>query len=524
MLRLYVSPISLVLGAVGGIVASLLCVVWTLRQSGKQSTRSLLSGTLEQGRSKTGNRNGRARFVSAVRIAVALTLLGLLLLLAASVKLIGQVPGFFGGGTVLLAALLCFQSAWLRRDRRKPIHGSGWLRVARLGFRNATFRPGRSVLCIALIASSAFIIVSVDAFRHRENTDTSRETKSGSGGFPLLAESLVPLVHDPNTREGRAALNLAGGEGNSSLGGVTFARFRVRPGDDASCLNLYQARSPKIIAPADGFIESNRFVFQSSLAATNEEKQNPWLLLRREFADGAVPVIADGNSMTYVLHLKLGDDLVLNRPDGPLRLRLVGALAGSIFQSELVMNEKPFLRLFPEQQGYRFFLIDTPTTVAPNAIAATLEDRLSDLGFDVVPTAERLANFHRVENTYLSTFQLLGGLGLVLGTLGMAAVLLRNVLERRRELALLRAVGYNSSHFMLMVVAENLLLLVGGLLTGTVCALFAIAPVFFARGGSLPHLSLGLLLLAVLISGLTASLVATWAALRSPLLPALRAE
>jgi len=75
-----------------------------------------------------------------------------------------------------------------------------------------------------------------------------------------------------------------------------------------------------------------------------------------------------------------------------------------------------------------------------------------------------------------------------------------------------------------MVFAENALLLVLGLGTGTVCALLAIAPVFFQRGGRLPNISLGLLLLAVLISGLTASLVATWAALRSPLLPALRAE
>ena len=58
----------------------------------------------------------------------------------------------------------------------------------------------------------------------------------------------------------------------------------------------------------------------------------------------------------------------------------------------------------------------------------------------------------------------------------------------------------------------------------SVCALLAIAPVFFSRGGSLPRVSLGLLLLAVLISGLVASFVATWAALKSPLLPALRAE
>ena len=526
MLRLHVSPLSLLLGAAGGVIASLLCVVWTLRRVGKQSTRSLLMGTLtrdtETSRPEhTATR--RQRLFTSLRAAIMLSLLGVLLIIAAALHLVGPVPGFFGSGVLLLTAFLFYQAAWLRRSG-KTIHGAGWWSVTRLGFRNATYRPGRSVLCIALIASAAFIIVSVDAFRHRGDIDKSRDTHSGSGGFPLLAESLVPLVHDPNTREGREALNLAGDESASRFGGVTFARFRVKPGDDASCLNLYQPRSPKIIAPTADFIAGNRFAFQSSLAGSNQEKQNPWLLLQREFADGAVPVIADANSMTYVLHLKLGEDFVLNRTDGPVRLRLVGSLADSVFQSEMVMAEKHFLRLFPEQQGYRFFLIDTPESAPATAIAAMLEDRLSDFGFDVVPTSERLANFHRVENTYLSTFQMLGGLGLLLGTLGMAAVLLRNVLERRRELALLRAVGYNSSHFTLMVVAENLLLLVCGLVTGTVCALLAIAPVFFSRGVKLPHVSLGLLLLAVLVSGLTASLVATWAALRSPLLPALRAE
>ena len=112
---------------------------------------------------------------------------------------------------------------------------------------------------------------------------------------------------------------------------------------------------------------------------------------------------------------------------------------------------------------------------------------------------------------------MLGGLGLILGTLGMAAILLRNVFERRRELALLRVVGYNSSHFALMVIAENILMLVSGLAIGFICALLAIAPVFLERGGRLPNLSLGVLLLGVLLSGTIASLVATLAALRSPL-------
>jgi putative ABC transport system permease protein len=539
MLRLHVSPLSLLLGAAGGIFAALVCVVWTLKGLGKKSTRSLLSGTTAAVRTqdsglRTPANNRRQRtYLSALRIGILLAVLGLGLLLAAALHFVNQVAGFFGGGTLLLAALLCYQSAALRRGGRRSIGGAGWWSVTRLGLRNATSHPGRSVLCIALIASAAFIIVAVDSFRHREgivdpsgHSERAQTTnrKSGDGGFPLLAESLLPVVHDPNTTEGREALNLTAADGKSPLTGVEFARFRVRPGDDASCLNLYQPRNPKIIAPADEFRRQNRFVFADSLAATNDEKENPWLLLDRQFPDAAVPVIVDANSLAYVLHLKLGDDLSLDTTGGSVRLRIVASLSDSIFQSELVMGEANFVRLFPEQEGYRFFLIDTPATGQSSAVAAALEERLADFGFDVQATSERLANFHRVENTYLSTFQMLGGLGLVLGTLGMAAVLLRNVFERRRELALLRVVGYNSSHFALMVIAENALLLCAGLITGTVCALLAIAPVFFSRHAQLPNVSLGLLLLGVLISGLTASVVATWAALRSPLLPAFRAE
>ncbi|MCU1265857.1 MAG: FtsX-like permease family protein [Acidobacteria bacterium] len=529
-LRLHPSLWSLVTGGVGGVIAALVCVWWTLRRLKQSSTRSLLMGTSGVGdtitqkrrRGDAETRKNRGGLFSSVRVGFSFAVLTLLLLAAASFHLLGQTAGFFGGGTACLIALLCFQSVWLRRARRNSIHGNSWLSVLRLGFRNATYRPGRSVLCIALIASATFIIVAVDAFR-RETNSVALDRKSGSGGFPLLAESLLPLIHDPNSREGREALNLAGDQNAAVLAGAGITRFRLHPGDDASCLNLYQPHSPRILAATEQFIRSNRFAFQTSIPGNREETDNPWLLLNRELGNGVVPVIADSNSLTYVLHLKMGDEFVLNRSEGPVRLRIVGALADSIFQSELIMAEKNFLKLFPQEQGYRFFLIDAPEKDQA-AISLALEDRLADFGFDVVPTAERLANFHRVENTYLSTFQMLGGLGLLLGTLGMAAVLLRNVLERRKELALLRAVGYNSSHFTIMVIAENVLLLLSGLATGSFAAALAIAPIFLARGGQLPNASLGFLLLLVLISGLVATVAATWAALCSPLLASLRAE
>ena len=99
-----------------------------------------------------------------------------------------------------------------------------------------------------------------------------------------------------------------------------------------------------------------------------------------------------------------------------------------------------------------------------------LEDTLGDYGLATETTAARLAGFLAVQNTYLSAFQSLGGLGLLLGTVGLAAVQLRNVLERRGELALLRAAGFRRRTWPRLVVLENLLLLLAGLAVGMLAA------------------------------------------------------
>ena len=153
-----------------------------------------------------------------------------------------------------------------------------------------------------------------------------------------------------------------------------------------------------------------------------------------------------------------------------------------------------------------------------------MEDSLSAYGFHAEASAARLARFHAVENTYLSTFRALGALGLVLGVVGLAAVLMRNALERRRELALLRAVGYRPAHVAAMALVENAFLLIMGLATGGVCAALAVAPAVAARGGHVPVASLGILLGVVLAAGLAASFAATAAAMRAPLLEALKSE
>jgi putative ABC transport system permease protein len=198
-----------------------------------------------------------------------------------------------------------------------------------------------------------------------------------------------------------------------------------------------------------------------------------------------------------------------------------------VLQGELVLSEDAFVRLFPQQQGYRLFLVDAPSVRSlddARAVAGLVERELQPFGVDATVTSERLAAFHRVENTYLSTFQALGGLGLLLGTVGLATVMFRNVLERRRELGLLRAVGYDTRRMTLMIVAEAMFLLGVGMAAGTGCAAIAIAPAWLGRGGSVPGVGLVLLLAAVVVAGLVSSAIATRAALGGRILEALRAE
>jgi putative ABC transport system permease protein len=529
-LTLHVSATSLLAGAGGALLAAAACIWWTLRGLSRLSERALLAGQLQSDVLLMARRSGRSMTLSVLAFAA----LGFGLIGAAAAKAIDPAGAFFGAGAAILIACLCLLTASLRRAsstaRRQRLEAQTirlpqtlWLsplggrsRIANLGFRNASIRPGRSVLAVAVIASAVFILISVDAFRLSDADPTDR--RGGTGGYPLLVDLLVPIVHDPNSADGRDALGL------SAAAGIHVEPFRVRPGEDTSCLNLYEPTTPRILGVSRRFISEGRFSFQGSLASTDAERANPWLLLDRAPSGDAVPIAADSNSLTYVLHKKVGDEIVLAHGGAPLRLHVVAALDDSLFQGELLMSEPNFIRLFPEQQGYRFLLIDAPPQTAAQ-VSDTIEKTASDLGADAVPTTRRLAEFHAVENTYLSTFQSLGGLGLLVGTIGLAAVLLRNVLERRRELALLRAVGFARSHLFTLVLSENVALLVWGLSTGLVSALIAIAPAALQRGARLPlSAGGGLLVVAVLAGGLLSSVVATRAALRAPLVAALRSE
>jgi putative ABC transport system permease protein len=425
-----------------------------------------------------------------------------------------QAMAFFGGGAFLLTAGLAALSRWLKRSRRRDVTGRGTAALVQLGTRNAARNPTRSLLTAALLASAAFLLVAVESFR-REPGQHFDTRSGGSGGFNIIADADLPLYQLAGT-----PLATIPPEDD---GTPNVFPLRLRTGDDASCLNLFQATRPRILGVPKSLIERGGFHFYETDAKTPEEKANPWRLLETPSTDDTVPVFCENNTAVWMLKTGVGGIVTVPDDSGnDIRLKIVGTFADSPFQSELIMADEQFVRLFPKQDGYRTFLIRVPPG-SEAEVARTLELGLRRNGFSATPTRERVAAFQAVIGAYLSTFQLLGGFGLLLGVLGLAVVLLRGVWERLGELALLRAVGYPTRSLLFLVLAENAALLVIGIAIGVLAALVSVAP-HAVGGAAIPWARLAGMLALVIIVGLGVASAATAGILRVPVIPALRRE
>jgi ABC-type antimicrobial peptide transport system permease subunit len=471
-------------------------------------------------------------------LVIACTPLGIALVVAG--KFVSnpdmQAMAFFGGGALLLVAGLAALRLWMKRTRHAVVNGRGMPALAQLGSRNAARNTARSLLTAALLASAAFLLVAVESFRRQPGTEFL-DKNGGSGGFNLIAEVDVPVFQSFDSGPGRndleSRLQVAFGSSEdprykaaiAELQDIEVFPLRLRDGDDASCMNLYQAARPRVLGVTESLIQRGGFKFYATEASTTERQVNPWLLIKGQATKGPapIPVFCEQNTAQWMLKKSIGEEFTMPGDDGKdVTLRLVGTLSDSPFQSELLMSDESFGQAFPNTGGYRVFLIRTPPG-KEDAVGRVLSIAFRANGLIATPTRERVAAYQAVIGAYLSTFQLLGGLGLLLGVLGLAVVVLRGVWERVGELALLRAVGYRTRQLQFLVLAENALLLFAGLAIGVLAALISVAP-HIAEGAAVPWTRLAIILGLVLVLGLGVASAATAGILRVPVIPALRRE
>jgi len=521
---------SLLIGGVAGAIVSYLTLFITARQLRSAQARVLLAGRVSESKSSqsTGLAKGgkswlRSRWLPAILFVSAI-----------GIAVVGfgqsgpaQAGAFVGGGMVLLMATLVSIHARLSRSSggatgrdRRPINWRYSLPF--LAWTNVGRNPLRSTLSIGLMACASFLIVSISAFQ-------LTPSESGVGGFDLIGQTATPLyrsLNDPLVRT-----ELFGGDADR-LADAEIVAMRLRPGQDASCNNLYQASQPQVLGMPPMIARATAetpFQWAAADAPPGDGDPatdwSPWDALAKP-ASGTeadpVPVVLDQNTAMWSLQMRGGVAEVRSfswREGETIHFRVVGLLSNSVLQGSLIIGERNFERLFSNISGHRMFLVRTES---PEVVRSILENRLGDIGMATTPSRTVLARLMAVQNTYLRTFQSLGALGLLLGSIGLAIAQLRNALERQGELALMRAIGFARSRLASAVMLETVFVLAAGIGSGVFCAAVAVTP-YLITGQSIPPIT-GPLLSVLFIAGfgLAAGSLAVAKVIRMPLVASLR--
>ena len=511
-LWLHVELPSLVIGALATYVLGVGVSIGSVRRLAAMRPLALLGGWQAMGVVLPSRR--RLRVTQAVG---ALSALGTAACLGLAGRGMPAATAFFLAGFLLLVAGLTGARLVLGKLLRVP---GATRSLGCLAARNAAAQVGRSLLVLGLLASATFVLVAVATnARDLTHLDPTRQD-SGTGGFTLRAVASVPLPADPSTAAGRANLGFSP-EDEQELRGAEIVSFLASPGDDISCLNLSRPTQPRLLGVSDSMVERDGFRLATK---TRPQPENPWTLLDVEPGEGhALPAFGDASSVQWTLHSGLGKQYELQTPGGRAQLEFAGLLQGSIFQSELLVSEASFRRLYPSVTRPGYFLV----ACAPDreqAVAEVLRRTLGDYGVEVRSTREILQSFLGVQNAYLAMFLALGGVGLMLGTVGLAILLLRTALERRGQFALLISTGLSSGRLAGLLLLEHAGLLLAGLVWGTLAALVAVAPQLASAAAAVNWGALTVVLSGILGVGLLTCAIAVRSVLSGRLIAALRQE
>ncbi len=482
-LKIHIDAVSVMIGALSGFLISIVSLAW---QTGKHIKRSVVTVFSDVQASMQGRKRIKL-------IAIGFSLAAIIALALSFQSLIVMPAIALGIGALFLIAFLLWFAVTLNywESQEKDSFGGNTLIIKSL----ARFR-GNSISIVAMLAIGVFCVLITGANRNTFSL-SGTERSSGTGGFAFWAESTLPILYDLNTTGGREKVGL---DGNAVSDSLSFISMHRLAGDDASCLNLNQVKQPTILGVEPEKLSArNAFLFAGTLPDVDEH--HPWLFLNQKLGENTYPVFLDQTVITWGIMKSVGDTLkVLSEKGDSINLVIAGGLGASVFQGHMLLGQKFFKSLFPSNGGANLFLIDCKTE-QKEEVTKALNSTLQDYGFSLEETSVRLTRFYSVTNTYLDVFMLLGGLALLIGTLGLGVVVSRNLLERKKEFSILQAVGLKQKAIAGYVFAEYFSLLVLGVFIGTVSASVGMIPSFMSEAYSVPLGFVGLLLVCILLSG-----------------------
>ncbi|HEX8006495.1 MAG TPA: FtsX-like permease family protein [Trebonia sp.] len=173
------------------------------------------------------------------------------------------------------------------------------------------------------------------------------------------------------------------------------------------------------------------------------------------------PVVADASGA------RVGQDLTLDMAAGPVRVRVIGIDTGRNNSGNIVYFPLPVLERLDGTPGAANSLwVSTASTAHPtiDQAATAVASRLAAAGYPVTTTKIYAleAQYTASENSVLAIVEILGLVVVAIMLMGLAGALTMGIIERTREIGILRCLGARSRHIRRIFSTEAVVLTLAG--------------------------------------------------------------
>ena len=326
--------------------------------------------------------------------------------------------------------------------------------------------------------------------------DFSHSSESATGGYQYYGESRIPLQYDLNTAAGRHHLHL-----DNLPSDLRFLQLPKHTEDEASCMNLNHVENPSVFGMSLEDMKSFGINISEVEGVKYKVDSVKWNceadeLANKEESKCIIPIAVDSEALLWSMMKKVGDTLIYHASDGrKVNVVIAAEYPTGIFHGNAIMPIDCFRQLWPDEMGSRVVLVKvegqkskgesqrskvessnpSPLNTNLSILNSTLTTSLSDYGFTLIPSVERLLHFFEVTDTYLRIFLSLGLLGLMLGLVSLLIVIRKNLVARSEEIRLYHALGFPTATIVRMFRCEQLIVPLLAILTGAgVCLLISV--------------------------------------------------
>jgi putative ABC transport system permease protein len=428
-----------------------------------------------------------------------LTVAGAILFVAGCGVLVYGLSGK-GGGNTLVLVMAGVLGTFISVALLTPLLGRpvvsllgrlfAWSVPGQLGRRNSARNPRRTAITAGALMISVALVTGISTI------------------FSSVTSSINKVVE----KQVQADLVIAGQQTSAIPPAIDPAALRqVRGLPDVDSVAA-QAWDGAVVGGKQQFVAA----FDDIAAATR--------ILKIKAKDGRVDTLSPGelvvdDGTAKKLKWKLGDAVPVQMQRGEAReFRVTGIYAGSQGASGIIISWDEATKGFRAATATQAYV-----KLRPGAKAATAKGQIDQILKDspevnVLTRSEWIGNSTQFFTLVLTIVQVLLGVAMLIAVLGIINTLVLSVLERTRELGLLRAIGLRRGQVMRMITVESVVIsLFGALLGIAVGAGLGAAVVRALKDQGITDLSLPWgLMVGYLIAGAVVGVIAA-------IIPAIRA-